>query len=244
MKRERGVTLLELLVAVSLLSLLSVGILFALRVGFNSMQKANSKLMANRRVLGVERLIENQIAGYMPVHADCKFSPEAPAVSMPYFQGDPDSMRFVSNYSMQEAGRGYPRILEYQVIPGDNGNGVRLVVNEFLYSGGRSTGASCIGQTADPLTGLNVAKFAPVQVGPASFILADKLAFCRILYKEEFPAPAPVRERWAPKWTHQRPPSAVRIQMEPLERDPSRVQLIAITAPFRITRDPMKLYVD
>jgi prepilin-type N-terminal cleavage/methylation domain-containing protein len=243
-KSERGVTLLELLVAVSLLSLLSVGILFALRVGFTGMEKANSKLMANRRVLGVERVIENQIAGFMPVQAHCKFSPEATATALPFFQGDAESMRFVSNYSMQEAGRGYPRILEYQVIPGENGQGVRLVVNETLYTGPRSTGASCVGQFPDPTSGMPVGKFMPVVVGPYSFVLADKLAFCQIFYKEEFPAPAPVRERWVQRWTHQRAPAAVRINMAPLVRDPSRVQLIAITAPFRVTRDPMSAYVD
>jgi prepilin-type N-terminal cleavage/methylation domain len=244
MRRQRGVTLLELLVAVSLLSLLSVGILFALRVGFTGMEKANSKLMANRRVLGVERVIENQIAGFMPVQAYCKFSPEANPVSLPYFQGDSESLRFVSNYSMQEAGRGYPRILEYQVIPGEGGRGVRLVVNETVYTGPRSTGASCVGQFPDPISGQPVAKFLPVPVGPNSFVLADKLAYCQIFYKEEFPAPAPIRERWVPRWTHQRPPSAVRINLAPLERDPSRVQLVAITAPFRVTRDPSFNYVD
>ena len=51
------------------------------------------------------------------------------------FQGDPQTMRFVSSYSLTEAARGLPRLLEYQVIPGEDGNSVRLVVNEIVYTG-------------------------------------------------------------------------------------------------------------
>ncbi len=66
-----GVTLLELLLAVSLLSLLSVGIMTALRVGVTAMEKANVRLMDNRRMAGVQRILEQQIAGFVPVMADC-----------------------------------------------------------------------------------------------------------------------------------------------------------------------------
>jgi len=67
MPRRAGVTLLELLLAVSLLGLLSAGILMALRVGANAMQKANARLIDNRRMNGVQRILEQEIAGFMPV---------------------------------------------------------------------------------------------------------------------------------------------------------------------------------
>ena len=47
---ESGVTLIEILIAVSLLSLLSVGMLMAMRLGFNTMDKTDSRLVRNRRV--------------------------------------------------------------------------------------------------------------------------------------------------------------------------------------------------
>src|SRR5688572_5897054 len=112
-----GVTLMELLVAVSLVSLLTVGILMAMRVGINALQKSNERLIGNRRAAGAQRVLEQQIAGFMPVNADCRISPEAPPTRIPFFQGAPESMRFVSSYSLQEAWRGYARILEFQVIP-------------------------------------------------------------------------------------------------------------------------------
>src|SRR4051794_15024198 len=43
--KESGVTLIELLVAITLLSLLSVGMLFAMRVGLNAMGKTNERVI-------------------------------------------------------------------------------------------------------------------------------------------------------------------------------------------------------
>jgi len=39
------------LIAVSLVGLMSIGILMSIRVGLNAMDKTNTRLMANRRVL-------------------------------------------------------------------------------------------------------------------------------------------------------------------------------------------------
>ena len=227
-----GVTLIELLVSISLLSLLSVGMLFAIRIGLNSMQKANARLMANRKVMGVEKIFAEQLAGFMPVKADC---PGTPLTTIPFFQGDPATMRFVSSYSLQEGARGYPRILEYQVIPGDQGRGVRLVVNEIVYTGPLSTGSLCV--SAQPLP-----QFIPVQIGSNSFVMADQLAYCRLIYKEVIPGTN--IERWLPKWIRPNPPLAIRIEMGPLEPDPGKLQLMDVTALVRITRDVMTRYGD
>ena len=45
MRRDAGVTLMEVLIAVTLLSLLSVGMLFAIRIGLSTFGKTNDKLM-------------------------------------------------------------------------------------------------------------------------------------------------------------------------------------------------------
>ena len=52
---ESGVTLIEILIAVSLLSLLSVGMLVAMRLGFNTMDKTDTRLVQNRRVANSRR---------------------------------------------------------------------------------------------------------------------------------------------------------------------------------------------
>src|SRR5215831_11236129 len=120
MKRRQsraGLTLLEVMIAVALLSLLMVGVMTSLRLGLNALSKTNTRLMADRRVVGAQRVLEQQLDGFMPVIARFSPTPEAPPTEkMPFFQGEPQSMRLVSTYSLQEAARGIPRVLEYQVI--------------------------------------------------------------------------------------------------------------------------------
>ena len=227
----------------TLLSLLAVGVLFGFRIGLNAMDRSNSRIIANRRVLGVERVITQQIAGFIPVKADCFTNPQSPPARLPFFQGEAQTMRFVSSYSLDEASRGYPRILEYQVIPGENGEGVRLVVNEFWYTGPLSAGSSCVGVVHDPAIGAPRMIFRPVQVGQTSFVLADKLAQCLFFFKERtgtskarYMGPALGRNR--------KLRDAIRIEMTPLSTDPSRLEVPVIVAPVRITRDPMMQYTD
>jgi hypothetical protein len=94
---------------------------------------------------------------------------------------------------------------------------------------------------ADPVAG-SAPVFRPVEVGPASFVLADRLARCVFSYKEEREAPAP--DLWRFKWTNDRTPAAVRIDLAPLEPDPVKLQVPTIVAPFRPTRHAMTLYRD
>ena len=77
-RHRAGVTLIELLIAVLLMSLLSVGIVITLRVALSAMNKSGSKLMANRRVSSIERILDQEIEGIMPVTADCQVRPDVP----------------------------------------------------------------------------------------------------------------------------------------------------------------------
>jgi len=233
-RSQAGVTLLELLIAVTLVSLIAVAVLMAMRVGVNAMEKANSRLLSNRRVTGTQSIMERQIGSLMAVKANCQANPAMGPVERPFFQGAPETLRFVSAYSLREAFRGYPRILEYQVIPGEDNRGVRLVVNELLYSGSASTGMLCFG---------NNNGFLPVEVGPQSFVLADQLAFCRISYLGQ-PEDGPPRAQWLPVWRRRELPLAIRIEMAPLEPDAGRLPLTTLTVPVRVNKDPMKPVLD
>jgi len=236
---QRGVTLLELLIAVSLMSLLSLGVLYSMRVGINAMDKTNDRFLKNRRVLGVEKALAAQIAGLMPVTIDCLGAQGGKAV---LFQGDPQSMRFVSSYSLQEGARGYPKLLEFTVIGGEDGKGVRLIVNELPYSGPYSMRGACVGTQPDPLTGQAAALFIPISPRPDSFVLADNLAGVRFVYRDELPPP--LLERWTPKWLANKLPTAIRIEMIPLETSASNLQVTTTTIPIRITANPMLVYAD
>jgi general secretion pathway protein J len=237
-KRSRstaGLTLLEVVIAVSLLSLLMVGVMTSLRLGLGAWGRTNTVLMANRRVAGAQRVLREELEGFMPVIAPCAGVPSGPKA--PFFQGEPQSMRFVSSYSMQEGARGTPRVLEFQVIPGEEGKGVRLVVNETPYTGPVSAGIFCLS------SGPQGAAFRPIEVGAQSFVLADKLAFCRFVYQEIPPVPAPIR--WTPLWTlAERWPGAIRVEMGPLDENISRLRPVTVTAQIHVSRFPVFDYVD
>lgn len=241
-RSQRGITLLELLIAVSLMSLLSLGVLYSMRVGMNAMQKTNDRFLKNRRVLGVEKALAAQLSGLMPVTVECANGQGGPGAKAVMFQGDPQSMRFVSNYSLMEGARGLPKLLEFTVIAGEEGTGVRLIVNELPYASSFSLRGACIGTQPDPLTGQAGPLFVPISARPDSFILADNLAGVRFVYRDELPPP--LLERWTPKWIANRLPSAIRIEMIPLEPNAANLQVASVTIPIRITANPMLLYGD
>jgi hypothetical protein len=238
-RHEAGVTLIELLIAVLLLSLLSVGIVLTLRVALSAMNKSGSKLMANRRVSSVERILDQEIEGVMPVTADCQARPGTVASTLMFFQGEPQSMRLASTYSLQQGERGLPMILEFQVVPGEE-EGVRLVVNEHWYTGPRGAGQYCLGIGAGPEGGPVGPLFAPISVGPDSFVLVDKLAYCRFSFRDlrTPPAEPPI---WVRRWVKPILPNAVRIEMAPLAPDLGRLQPITLTIPVHVTRLPMPM---
>lgn len=241
-RAQNGTTLIELLIAVTLVSLLSLGMVMALRVGLNAMSKTNDKLVGNRRIASVERIIEAELEGLMPLTTNCRPTPETRGQEFEFFEGRHGEMRFVSSYSLQESGRGYPRVLEYRVIPGERGEGVRLIVNELFYTGPASLGLLCTSVEADPETGEAVPQMRPVEASPASFILADRLAYCRIWYRASVPPPE--LELWTPEWRRGKWPTAIRIEMAPLAPDKSRLQLSTITFPIRIQKSLGVDYVD
>jgi hypothetical protein len=232
-----GVTLIELLIAVLLLSLLSVGIVLTLRVALSAMNKSDSKLMANRRVSSVERILDQEVEGIMPVTADCQARPGVRGPTLMFFQGESQSMRLASTYSLQQGERGIPMILEFQVIPGEAEQGVRLVVNERWYTGPRGAGLYCIGMGAGSDGGPPGPVFAPISIGPESFVLADKLAYCRFSFRD--PRDLGQTPIWVQRWIKPVLPTAIRIEMAPLAPDLGRLQPVTLTLPVHVTRLPL-----
>lgn len=239
---EAGITLIEVLIAVTLLSMLAIGMLMTIRMGFDALHKTNARLMQNRRVAGAQRVLEQELAGFMPVKGMCTAGPQAPPVPFAFFQGQTQSMRLVSAYSLQEAWRGHPRILELQVIPGDQDRGVRLVMNEIPYTGPLSAGQLCLGMATDPVSGFSLPQFPPIQASAQSFVLADKLAFCRFSYLEQ--AKFPEIEQWRTDWVLPRWPMGLRIEMAPIEDNPARLRPVTITFALPVNRRPEVAYAD
>ena len=242
MKNPRaGITLIEVLIAVSLLSLLSVGMLYAMRLGFTTMEKTDAHLVQNRKVVNVRQIIENEIEGFIPTNAEWHRDPQTVSI-VPFRQWEPSSMRFVTSYSLQDAWRGRLQIAALQVIPGEDNIGVRLIVNELPYTGPAQAGFMIVGVAQDPQTGFAVTQFAPIEPGQQSFVLADKLAYCRFTYLE--PGPQQPLRFWRPNWVRQDLPLGVRIDMAPLTSAPSEVKISTVTALFPVNLINLNGYTD
>ncbi len=231
--RQAGMTLLEVMIAVTLFAILSVGIFMALRVGLNAMQHADDRLMSNRRAAYAVRILESEINGFMPELAAFQIAAQGPLRSVQFFQGETASMRFISSYSIQDASRGTPQILEFQVIPGAD-RGVRLVVNELPYTGPVSAGQVIAGLTMEPPMNIPVPLFRPIQIGPASFVLADKLAYCHFFFSR--PQIGNLPAGWVDHWSGMGWPLAIRIEMGPLDPDPSRLQPMTVTSEIHVNK--------
>jgi type II secretory pathway component PulJ len=221
-RREAGVTLVELMIAITLVAALSAGMLMAMRTSLITLEKTDSRLQSNRRVMSVEQIMLRQIGGLIPVPGLC---------AVPVFAGTQQALHLVSSYSMAEGSRGEPRVLEYQVIPSESG-GVRLIVNEYFYTGPASVALFC----EDPA-------LSAVRATPQSFVLADRLAACQLSYQELLPD-SPMGGNWQPVWSRPQLPAAVRIAMTPLAPDPARLPLVSVTVPIHITRDIGAPYDD
>jgi prepilin-type N-terminal cleavage/methylation domain-containing protein len=219
---QRGVTLIELLIAITLVATLSVGMLMAMRTSLITLEKTDARLQANRRSMSVQQILARQIGGVIPVPSVCGGA---------VFKGSVQNLRMVSSYSLAEGSRGYPRILEFQVIAADSG-GVRLIVNEIPYTGPSSIMPGC----AEP-------QGRPLQSGPGSFIMADHLAYCRFWYHERIPQSI-TEGKWTPEWTGVNLPSAVRVEMAPLIVDPAHLPLLGVTVPIHINKDVIGQYAD
>jgi prepilin-type N-terminal cleavage/methylation domain-containing protein len=237
---ERGMTLMEILIVITLLSLLTTGMLMAIRTGLNTMTRSNERIYTNRRVLGAQRALEQHIVNLIPVLAHCRSVGAAAGQRVPFFQGHPTTMRFVTSYSLEEATRGAARIVELQVIPGET-EGVRLIVNEHLYAGPQTAGQFCFGFQEGP-SGMSEPAFPPVATGPRSFVLADRLAYCRFVFREA--RPAPVLEIWHPRWTRRELPSAIRVELAPLDPEASPLPVLSLTVPMRVNRPPYEQFSD
>ena len=234
MKRRRaGVTLIELLVAVTLFGMLSVAMLYAFRIGLMAYSKTQNKLMDNRRVAGAQRILLEEIQNMVPVVADCGAGAEGGGTKTAFFQGEPQAMRLVSTFSLQGASRGMPQVLEIFVAPGADGNGVRLLVNEIPYAGPAAAGQLCTGP----------GHYAPVSISEKSFVLADKLAYCRFTY-QSVPLEIVPERTWVSRFAGLTWPRAVRIDMAPYQTDPATLQPISVTALIRVHRGAEIQYGD
>jgi len=217
--RERGFTLIELMISITLVAALSTGMLFAMRSALIAYEKTDHRLQSNRRVVSVERIMAHELGGVIPVTGTCSDGSTIGA-----FNGDAQTLHLVSTYSIADGARGLPHVVEWQVLP-IRGGGYRLIANEYPYNGPSSVGALCSGGA-----------YHTGAANPQSFVLADQLAYCRLSYMSVAPDTR-MGTVWNPLWNQPNLPAAVHVDLAPQFTTATQVPLVSVTAPVHITRD-------
>lgn len=243
MRRDAGITLMEVLIAVTLLAILSVGMMLAMRIGISALWRTDQRLMDNRRVAGAQRIVEQQLEGLIPVMSPCLGAGGGEdGQKVAVFSGQPLTLTMVSAFSLQQAWRGRPQILQFFTMPSDNG-GIRLVVNETPYTGPKFAGQTCTGmEPAKDMPGF-MGRFPQPAAGSSTFVLADRLRSVGFQYlkrSERVEDPTV----WLPMWPRADWPLGIRIVMEPMDPNPARLQPVTITAPIYVYRTPGVQYAD
>jgi prepilin-type N-terminal cleavage/methylation domain-containing protein len=240
---QRGVTLVELMIAITLVAVISVGMLMATRTGLLSYQKTQQRLDQNRVALHVADIVNRQLNSLVPAMGDC---PNAAGgiTSVPLFYGTQTSLIAVSQFSIAEGNRGYPQIVEYQVTSSPAG-GLRLTVNEFPYAGPSSAAAVCRNGTILPVEATATS---------VSVVLADQLLACNFTFHKLNDPLRPTEDTgWLPDWIFPVAPpafpAAIRIEMlpssaaRPDQANPP-LPFPSVTVPIRTDRFFQEQYVQ
>jgi len=248
----RGVTLLELMIAITLVAGLSTGMLMAMRTSLLTYDKTAKRLESNRRFVKTQQMLSDQISAVMPVQGAC-LGDAGQTIGIPSFlSGSEDTLRLVSSYSIAEGARGYPQIVEYRVIAEPRGS-VRLVATERPYTGPQSTTPYCGDAQAQPVSAFELGARSSVELGAAqsaaaaqggSYVLAEHLAYCRFSYHEPYNQNRFIETPWLPLWDKPLLPAGIRIEMRSAVPDTGGLSVLGVTVPIQVNRDPRVTYVD
>lgn len=223
-KRQRGFTLLELMVSITIVSLLAATALFAWRASVSGWEKANVELERNRTVLAVHELLTEQIASMAPYQAQIERGGQ-----VMFFEGEAETARFVSRYSLRDRAASGLYLVEYHIAEQKDGTR-QLLFQEEPLRGGEELAARIAG--LDTESGAPRVLFRPFEAGAAALVLLKGLAECRFEY---YQAATPNQQgAWTNGWkgSFDELPQAVRL-IAMKQSEASDLEPVAITAVVR-----------
>jgi general secretion pathway protein J len=125
-----GFTLLELTISITLIGLIVLIVVGALRLGHRSVESGEKKIAVLERIRSSFQVIDSQLQSYIPL------SYEENGEIKYYFKGERDSIRFTTNYSIWGGAKGYV-IAVYSVIPENEGRQVLYASESVIGMEGR-----------------------------------------------------------------------------------------------------------
>lgn len=225
---KRGVTLLELLVAISLLGMVSLGMLFGLRIAASAWHKGNTRMAAGRQVIAASDLFAEQIANARPRLVE--WGPLDRPVRFFYFEGTHDRLRFLTATSAAGRSRSGLWLVEYSFRPDDGGR-MKLVYNEWPFREDADAAQTVQDIAMDPTRNRMAVRFiAPASTAQTRELYRD-LDDCGFEYLILRPGEEP---RWEPQWEVDRPllPPAVAARFR--TREGRGIAPVAMVASFNV----------
>jgi prepilin-type N-terminal cleavage/methylation domain-containing protein len=130
--REDGFTLLEIIVAVTLVAMMAVGLWSVLRISINSWKRGTDFIDANQRNRSILDLVKKQMASIYGLMAPVDLA--SGGSTYPIFAGSEDSVQFISLNSLRFLQNPGLTMVSYDVARDAKG-GLALVEREAQYLG-------------------------------------------------------------------------------------------------------------
>ena len=185
-----GFTLMEVLISITLMSILTVTVHYGYRVGLDSWSRAEKTLERERRVQSVLDLMSRQLGSMVPYYS--RQSLDGAPVDVLLFHGANEGVRFVSTFSSGSRNAGGLRLVEY-FMANATGEGMSLLMNDRLLPEATVLAQTVIRSLSRGEGNSVVAEFEGFSVKEDSEILVRDLTEVRF----DFPA-RPEQERVQP----------------------------------------------
>jgi general secretion pathway protein J len=124
--RKAGFTILELTISISLIGLIVLIILGALRLGYRSIESGEKRIEYLERIRSSFNIIDSQIQSFSALTYN-----DDMGVKKYYFIGKRGLLQFSTNYSVWGGEKGYV-IATYTVTPAENGKQVLYVTEHIV----------------------------------------------------------------------------------------------------------------
>jgi len=115
--KDKGLTLIELLVSITIIGIIVLIITGAMRLGFRTVESGERKIEAHERMRSSLAVVDSQIQSGIPLTFDDEGERKY------YFLGDRAFLQFASNFSIWGMGQGYV-IVTYTIGTGESGKQV------------------------------------------------------------------------------------------------------------------------
>lgn len=122
---DKGFTLLELMISITIFSVMLLIIFGAMRLGYRSIEKAEKTTEFLERIRTTISIIESQLQSQIPL------TYEEDGEKRLYFAGQKEFVQFSSNYSAWSGKRGYVKVM-YNIEPDGNGRHALYVTENTI----------------------------------------------------------------------------------------------------------------